>query len=94
MQNYTLCIYPEAMTIELTQEQEEFVQQQLASGRFASEAEVINEIFSLWQERERNVAEVRSLLREAQTRNAGVDLEKAESVIEDAIRDYRRNRQH
>ena len=70
-----------SMTVEFTEEQEQFIQRQLATGRFASEADVIKQAVSLWQEREKNVEEMRDLFREAHKRNAHVDPEEAEEAM-------------
>ena len=47
------------MDITLKPEVEQFIQAQIASGRFASAEDVINEAFQLLQERERRIEELR-----------------------------------
>ncbi|MBD2504382.1 type II toxin-antitoxin system ParD family antitoxin [Anabaena azotica] len=47
------------MYIQIKPELEQFIQAQLASGRFASADEVINEAFKLLQEREKRIEELR-----------------------------------
>lgn len=47
------------MNITLKPEIEQFIQAQLATGRFASAEDVINEAFKLLQERERRIEELR-----------------------------------
>ena len=47
------------MNITLKPEIEQFIQAQIATGRFASAEDVINEAFKLLQERERRVKELR-----------------------------------
>lgn len=47
------------MNITLKSEIEQFIQAQIASGRFASAEDVINEAFKLLQERERRIEELR-----------------------------------
>lgn len=47
------------MYIQIKPELEQFIQAQLASGRFASADEVINEAFKLLQEREQRIEELR-----------------------------------
>ena len=42
------------MEVHLTPDQEAFVRQGIASGRFQSESEAIAEALALWEERERN----------------------------------------
>jgi antitoxin ParD1/3/4 len=47
------------MYIQIKPELEQFIQAQLASGRFASADDVINEAFKLLQEREQRIEELR-----------------------------------
>jgi len=47
------------MYIQIKRELEQFIQTQLASGRFASADDVINEAFKLLQEREQRIEELR-----------------------------------
>jgi len=47
------------MYIQIKPELEQFIQAQLASGRFASADDVINEAFKLLQEREQKIEELR-----------------------------------
>jgi antitoxin ParD1/3/4 len=47
------------MYIQIKPELEQFIQVQLASGRFASADDVINEAFKLLQEREQRIEELR-----------------------------------
>lgn len=49
----------ENMYIQIKPELEQFIQAQLASGRFASADDVINEAFKLLQEREQRLEELR-----------------------------------
>jgi putative addiction module CopG family antidote len=46
------------MEVRLTPDQEAFVRQAIAAGRFESEAEAVAEALSLWEERERTRAEI------------------------------------
>jgi putative addiction module CopG family antidote len=46
------------MEVHLTPDQEAFVRQGIAAGRFRSEADAIAEALLLWEERERNRAEI------------------------------------
>ncbi len=41
------------MEVQLTPDQEAFVQRAMDSGRFASEADALSEALALWEERER-----------------------------------------
>lgn len=47
------------MYIQIKPELEQFIQAQLASGRFSSAEDVINEAFKLLQEREQRIEELR-----------------------------------
>jgi antitoxin ParD1/3/4 len=46
------------MEVRLTPDQEAFIRQGIASGRFHSEADAVAEALSLWEERERARAEI------------------------------------
>ena len=46
------------MEVRLTPDQQAFVRQGIATGRFRSEADAIAEALSLWEERERARAEI------------------------------------
>jgi putative addiction module CopG family antidote len=46
------------MEVHLTPDQEAFVRQGIASGRFHSEADAVAEALSLWEERERTRADI------------------------------------
>ncbi len=46
------------MEVHLSADQEAFVRQGIASGRFHSEADAVAEALSLWEERERTRAEI------------------------------------
>ena len=55
------------MTISLSREQEQLIKQQLATGQFASEGEVLNEALSLLQRRGEALQQLRAEIQ------AGVD---------------------
>ena len=61
------------MTINLTKEQERAVERQLATGRFASRAEVISEALNLLEQQDDVLTDVRQAYREAHERNAGLE---------------------
>ncbi|HKH98966.1 MAG TPA: type II toxin-antitoxin system ParD family antitoxin [Candidatus Sulfotelmatobacter sp.] len=46
------------MEVHLTPDQEAFIRQGIASGRFQNEADAVAEALSLWEERERTRAEI------------------------------------
>lgn len=58
--------YPESMEVHLTPDQQAFVQQAVASGRFQREEEALQEAFALWEERERKRAEILAALDDAE----------------------------
>jgi putative addiction module CopG family antidote len=71
------------MTIEFTREQEQFIKQSLASGRYSSEAEVIREALALLQKQERELEDRRGIFTEAHRRNAHLDVNATIDLIED-----------
>jgi putative addiction module CopG family antidote len=46
------------MEVQLTEDQQAFVQQGIESGRYVSEQEAIKEALAMWEERERRRAEI------------------------------------
>ena len=48
------------MTIELTPEQQRFVEQQLGTGDYSDESEVISHALNLWQRYQERVEEIRA----------------------------------
>ena len=54
------------MELRLTPDQEAFVRQGIASGRFHSESDAVAEALSLWEERERTRAEILAAVDEAE----------------------------
>jgi putative addiction module CopG family antidote len=80
------------MTIRLTHEQEQFIKQKLATGRFANESEVLQEALSQWQKQEDDLAEMRSIFSQAHQRNAHLDIEATEALIAEEVRAQRQNR--
>ena len=80
------------MTIDLTREQEQFIKQQLATGRFANESEVLQEALMLWQKQEQDLAEMRSIFSEAHQRNAQLDIDATEALIAAEVAAYRQSR--
>ncbi len=53
------------MEVRLTPDQEAFVRQGIAAGRYTSEADAVAEALALWEERERKRAEFLASLDEA-----------------------------
>lgn len=80
------------MTVEFTKEQEIFIRQQLASGQFASEADVIKEAVSLWQKQEQDIDEMRGLFAEAHQRSAHLDPESTMQMIDEEVKEHRQSR--
>ena len=54
------------MEIHLTPDQEAFVRQGIAAGRYQSEAEAVADAMALWEERERRRAEILAAVDEAE----------------------------
>ncbi len=78
------------MTINLTEEQEQAVERQLASGRFASRDEVISEALALLEQQDDVLADVRQAYREGHEKNAQLDTDETIRRIEQEIREHRR----
>jgi Arc/MetJ-type ribon-helix-helix transcriptional regulator len=55
------------MEVHLTPDQEAFLRQAIASGRFQREEEALQEAFALWEARERNRREILAALDEAES---------------------------
>ena len=53
------------MNVELTPDQQAFVQKAIDSGRFNREEEAVQEAMKLWEERERRRVEILAMLDEA-----------------------------
>ncbi len=82
------------MTIEFTREQEQFIKQSLASGRYSTEAEVIRDALALLQKQERELADMRGIFTEAHRRNAQLDPEATFDLIEQEVQAHREGRSH
>jgi len=54
------------MEVRLTPDQEAFVRQSIAAGRFQSEADAVVEALALWEERERRRGEILAAVDEAE----------------------------
>lgn len=54
------------MNVDLTPDQQAFVRQAIASGRFRREEDAVQEALSLWEERERRRLEILAALDEAE----------------------------
>ena len=48
------------MEVQLTEDQKEFVRQGIEMGRYSHEEDALREALSLWEERERYLAEIRA----------------------------------
>ncbi|MGL4610102.1 MAG: ribbon-helix-helix domain-containing protein [Trueperaceae bacterium] len=82
------------MTIEFTSEQEQFIKQSLASGRYSNEAEVIREALALLQKQERELADMQGIFTQAHRRNTGLDVEATFDLIEQEVQAHRKGRKH
>lgn len=72
------------MEVHLTPDQEAFVRQGVASGRFQSEADAVAEALALWEERERTRAEILAAVDAAE---ASLDRGEGILVSEQSMRD-------
>jgi len=72
------------MEVHLTPDQEAFVRQGIANGRFASEADAVAEALALWEERERLRAEI---LAEVDAAEASLDRGEGIVVTEESMRE-------
>ena len=72
------------MEVRLTPDQEAFVRQGIAAGRFQNEADAVAEALSLWEERERTRAEILVAVDAAEA-----SLNRGEGIVvtEEAMRD-------
>ncbi|MPY87301.1 MAG: hypothetical protein GEU99_05215 [Luteitalea sp.] len=60
-----ICGWPGPMNVELTSDQQAFVQKAIESGRFRRAEEAIEEALALWEKRERRRVEILAMLDEA-----------------------------
>lgn len=79
------------MNIDLRPELEQLIERKLATGRYADRGAVIEEALELMREQDDAVAELRDALAEGHRRNARLDPEAAEAIVEDAVREYRQS---
>jgi putative addiction module CopG family antidote len=71
------------MEVRLTPDQEAFVRQGIAAGRFHSEADAVAEALTLWEERERARAEILAAVDAAE---ASLDRGEGIAITEQSIR--------
>lgn len=67
LDTHSLRSYPWQMELNLTREQEAFIQEAIASGRFRHREDVIQDALALWEERERRRTEILSAVDEAES---------------------------
>ncbi len=77
------------MRIEITREQEQLVEQQLATGNFIDKGEDIGEALALLKRQGEALAEMREGFREAYERNAELDSEAELKLIENMLKENR-----
>jgi putative addiction module CopG family antidote len=73
------------MEVRLTPDQEAFVRQGIAAGRFQSEADAMAEALALWEERERRRAEILAAVDEAE---ASLARGEGHVLTEDSVREF------
>jgi putative addiction module CopG family antidote len=64
------------MEVHLTPDQEAFIRQGIAAGRFHSESDAVAEALSLWEERERRRGEILAAIDEAEA-----SLDRGEGIV-------------
>ena len=72
------------MEVRLTPDQEAFVREGIASGRFSTEADAVAEALSLWEERERARAEILAAVDAAE---ASLERGEGREITEQSMRD-------
>lgn len=82
------------MTIELTREQEQLIEQQLATGNFTDRGEVIGEALALLRRQGEALAEMREAFSEAHHRNADLNPQVELDLAEDVLKKHRQSRSH
>ena len=84
------------MNVELTPDQQAFVQKAIESGRFSREEEAVREAMALWEERERRRVEILAMLDEADVelaRGEGIPLtEESMKALAADVKDRLRKR--
>jgi len=80
------------MNVDFTNEQQQFIEQSLASGRYTTEAELLKEALSLLQKQERELADMRSIFAEAHQRNADLDMDATQALIEEEVQAHRQSK--
>ena len=83
------------MNVQLTPDQQAFVQKAIESGRFSHEEEAVQEALALWEERERRRLELVAMIDEADAslaRGEGVPMteESVKVLVEEAKQRLRR----
>ncbi len=81
----------ENMEVRLTPDQEAFVRQGIAAGRFQSEADAVAEALLLWEERERTRAEILAAVDAAE---ASLDRGEGIEVTEQSMRELAEGVKH
>lgn len=81
------------MNVEFTNEQQQFIEQSLASGRYDTEAELLKEALSLLQKQERELADMRSIFAESHERNKHLDVDATQALIETEVQAHRQSSQ-
>ena len=84
--------YPRVMDITLRPDLERLVERKLATGRYADRGAVIEEALELMRQQDDALAELQDALGEAHRRNARLDPEAAEALVEDVLREDRLQR--
>ena len=81
------------MNVEFTNEQQQFIEQSLASGRYGTEAELLKEALNLLQKQERELVDMRSIFTESHERNKHLDVDATQALIEAEVQAHRQSNQ-
>lgn len=82
--------YPVAMEVNLTPDQQAFVQLAMESGRLGSERDAVAEALALWEERERQrVAFIGTLTDAGESLARGEGRELTDQTVDDLARDIK-----
>ncbi len=82
------------MNVDLRPELEQLIERKLATGHYADRGSVIEEALELMREQDNAMVELREALTAAHRRNADLNPEEAEALVEDAVRKHRQSQQH
>ena len=80
--------------IQFTYEETQFIKQQLETGLFSSENEVIHKALTVWRKYEQDLANKRAIFQEIHRRNAHLNASAIEALVDEEVKTYRQSRHH